>query len=199
MRRAATMGLAIVLAASLVGPARGASPLVRGGRVLAGSLTFSSAGGSTYAGDAGDRTQEWSVQPAGGLLVANGLAVNLLLSGTWFRQGDLVSNRYEMGPTLAYYFDTVGDDDAVGHAIPYLESGVLWGRAHSEVPGTVTSTNSTCVQVGGGLAWMLAERIAADISVIHRFGTDTQKEPLDGPRTHGNRWRLHWGLKVFLP
>ena len=62
-----------------------------------------------------------------------------------------------------------------------------------------TSYNSTCGLLRAGLAWMVAERIAVDISVMHRWGSYTEKEPLDGPRTHGNRWTAHWGLKVFLP
>jgi hypothetical protein len=192
--------LATVLALAAAAPgARAAAPLAAGVRVFTGSIAFSSAGGSYYANDAGDRTQEWILQPGGGVFVADGLACNLLASGTWFRQGGVVANHYEIGPTAEYYFDTVGDDPAKGHALPYVGAGYLWGKVRGEMPGSTTSYNSGVVLLKAGLAWMIAENAAADIAVQCRFGTYTQKRPQDGPRFHGDRWTIHWGMKVFLP
>jgi hypothetical protein len=180
-------------------PARPAAPLAAGGRVVTGSIAFSSAGGAYYENDAGDRTQEWMLQPGGGVFVVDGLACNLLASGTWFRQGDVVANHYEIGPTAEYYFDTVGDDPAKGHALPYVGAGYLWGKVRSELPGSTSSYNSGVVLLKAGLAWMVADHTAADIAVQHRFGTYTEKHPQDGPKFRGNRWTVHWGMKVFLP
>ena len=180
-------------------PAAARSPLAEGGHVVAGSIAFSSAGGEYYADDAGNRTQEWSLQPGGGVFVADGLALNLLAVGTWFRQGDVVSNHYELGPTAEYYFDTIGDDDPRGHGVPYLGAGYLWGRARSELAGSSSTYDSGSGLLKGGLAWMVSDEAAADITVQYRFGTFTEKQPTDGPRSRGDRWSLHWGLKVFLP
>lgn len=189
--------IAVLLAAAQ--PAAARSPLAEGGHVVAGSIAFSSAGGDYYADDAGNRTQEWSLQPGGGVFVADGLALNLLAVGTWFRQGGVVFDHYELGPVAEYYFDTIGDDDPRGHAVPYLGAGYLWGRARSELPGSSSTYNSGSGLLKAGLAWMLSGDAAADITMQYRFGTFTEKEPQGGPKSHGDRWSLYWGLKVFLP
>jgi len=189
----------VLLAALTIAAGAGASPVDRGRRVATGSVSFSSGGGSYYADGDGNRTQEWSLQPGGGVFVAHGVAVNLLASGTWFRQGGVVANHYEFGPTVEYYVDTVGDGEARGRSLPYVGAGVLWGRARSEAAGVETTWNSACMMLKAGLSWLLLDSVATDISVMHRFGTFEQKAPVDGAMRHGNRWTLHLGLKIFLP
>ncbi len=185
--------------AALAAPALAGSPLAKGGRVVTGSIAFSSSGGAYYADARGGRSQEWVVQPGGGVFVADGLALNLLAAGNWFRQGDVVANHFEMGPTAEYYFDTLEDRDNQGRGVPYLGLGYLWGQARSELPGAASTHNSGLWLLKAGVAWMVADFAAADIAVQYRTGTFTQKRPLDGPEFPGNRWTVHWGMKVFLP
>jgi hypothetical protein len=200
LRPAAAAALVALAAALVAAPCAVAGPLDAGTRVVTGSIAFSSAGGGYYADEGGNRTEEWSLQPGGGMFVADGLALNLLAAGTWYRQGSIVSNHYEFGPTVEYYLQTFDDDkDVRGRAVPYLGTGVLWGRARTESAGVESAWNSVCGLARVGLAWMVLDRVASDIAVVYRFGSYEQKQPVDGDKEHGNRWTVNWGMKVFLP
>lgn len=197
-------GATLLLASLAAGPLAlsaepGPSLVAKGGKFVAGSFSFSSAGDSYYQNEAGDRTQEWSVLPGGGRFVADGLALGFHLEGNWFTQGEVRRTAYAMGPVLEYYLDTIGGGDRVGRVLPYAGIGYLWGQARDESPAGRTKHNSGEVSLTAGMAWLLSDQVAADLSANYRNGRFTQKAPLDGVAYASDRWTLFFGFKAFLP
>ena len=177
----------------------GAQFLQKGNRLIGGSFTFSSAGNSYYENSDGDRTQEWVVRPGGGYFVVDNLALDLHVEGRWFIQGDVRSSHYAMGPVLQYYFDTVGEDEPKGHAVPYLGLGYLWGLAREDRPDSEEKFTSGMWSMSAGLTWMLSDLIGMDLEFNYQTGEFTEKIPVDGVARDANRISFFVGVKAFLP
>lgn len=175
------------------------SPVARGGNIVSGSLSFSSAGDGYYENSEGERTQEWTVRPGGGHFIADGWALSFHLVGRWFTQGEVRNTDYAMGPVLEYYWDTSGDEAAKGKILPYGGLGYLWGQARNESPAGKTKFNSGLTTLTAGLAWMVSSQVATDISVNYLTGRFTQKVPEDGLAREADRWTLMIGFKAFIP
>ena len=173
--------------------------LQKGTRLVGGSFTFSSAGNTYYENSDGDRTQEWIVRPGGGYFVADKLALDLHVEGRWFIQGDVRSSHYSMGPTLQYYFDTVGEDEPKGHAVPYLGLGYLWGLAREDRSDSEAKFNSGMWSMSAGITWMLSDLIGLDLEFNYQTGEFTEKIPVDGVARDANRISFFVGVKAFLP
>lgn len=185
--------------AAVSGDGANPSPVARGGNLVAGSFSFSSAGDGYYENPAGDRTQEWSVRPGGGYFVIDGLALNFHLEGSWFTQGETRVTTYQMGPVMEYYWDTTGGEDPRGKILPYAGLGYLWGQSRDESPAFNTKYNSGLTTMSVGLAWMVSSQVATDISINYRTGRFTQKIPEDGLGRQANRLTVMIGFKAFIP
>lgn len=175
------------------------SPVAAGSHLVGGGFSFSSAGKSYYDNAAGDRTQEWTVQPGGGYFLTDGLALAFHLEGRWFTQGEVRNFSYAMGPVLEYYWDTTGGEEARGKILPYAGVGYLWGKSRDESPTGDIDYNSGMTTLAVGMAWMLSNEVATDISVNYRTGHFIQKDPEDGGSSSADRWTVLIGFKAFLP
>ena len=193
------MILWVLLASASFAEETTAPILQKGSRLIGGSVSFTSAGNSYFENSAGDRTQQWALRPGGGLFVADQLAFSLHLDGRWFTQGENWSSHYSMGPVLQYYFDTVGQDDAKGHALPYLSLGYLWGQAREDGVGFETKFNSKMWSVSAGLSWMLSDVVATDLELNYQIGQFTEKIPVDRISQDADRISFFLGFKAFLP
>lgn len=170
----------------------------KGARTVHGSFSFSSGGQEFLQNSEGDRTQEWTIAPAGGYFIAPGLALKLAFEGTWFAQGDISTSEYSLGPVVEYYFDTIKDASPRGHAVPYLGAGYLWGTFRESSAESNAKYVSGLFTFTGGLAWMLADHLAFDIAINFKAGEYTAKIPHDGEKFSADRWSVFLGLKGFI-
>lgn len=173
--------------------------LKQGSHLVGGSFTFSSAGDTYYENTDGDRTQEWIVRPSGGYFVVDNLALDLHIEGRWFTQGEVLNSHYSLGPVMQYYFDTVGEDEPKGHAIPYLSLGYLWGLAREDRADSELKFKSGMWSMSAGLSFMLSSVVAMDFEINYQTGEFTEKVPVDGISRDANRISLFLGVKAFLP
>jgi|GEM_PF-3536248 len=172
--------------------------LERGTHLVGGSLSFTSAGGDHFENEAGDRTEEWTLRPGGGTFVLRQVALSFHLEGQWFSQGDVRITRYAIGPTADFYFDTVGDEDPRGYALPYLGIGYLWGTSRDESASAEYRYNSGMFTATAGLTWLLTDHVATDFQVNYRSGRYTEKKPESSVNRNADRWSFFFGFKAFL-
>jgi hypothetical protein len=175
------------------------SPVSKGSRIVAGSISFESRGGEFYEDDNGKRETEWRVLPGGGIFVADRLSAGLLIEILSRKQGGATDYAIGVGPQVKYFFPTGrgGRNDAFTFiGLDYLFG--QYGRDTAEPDFQKQEYTLHSLKGEAGFIYMLSSSVGATLTLYYDRSWLVQREPEKGPTVGASRFGVALGFTTFL-
>ena len=176
-------------------PAPRREPIAPSSTLLAGGVSFSSAGGELNEDASGRRLTIFQLTPTAMRFVSRGFAIGGSVSLMSLAQGTTSASSLGIGPRVAYFFGPrVPAASARGSVYPYVGLTLFWTHMSVDDGFADFTASGVATDVGAGLAYMVSE----SVGLMAEAGYRLQSLKADGQSLTGNQFNLMLGIAGFL-